>query len=331
MTFLKFFRRGDSPSTPTHAPISSSSSDFREEVLTPVQEVLHTMVLVFYFLAGSYSIFLIWKHLNYIQVDLAGHMASGAWFKRGFFHQYQDANFLGYVHGLFYPPLEDFILTGLSFLTDPHPVAAYQLYLTLLAIGVLSSSYLLGGAFKNPGARDIARLLCLGTLWISKGGSHYFQGMSFDDMHITGLSSQILGGVFFFLFLREWLGSFRPRWALCFLALCILSHIVVAMVAVSVLMIGMLSSRERLRPALLVLTGVFVVSAFYLVPFIFYKSQLTASRIFGESFWQVSIGVYVLVLVLLRSSTGIGRTLLICAALLHFPNTLGNRFSFLGD
>ncbi|NDD91905.1 hypothetical protein EBZ37_07460, partial [bacterium] len=114
MSFLKWLGLGDSQGQ--SSPNSSSGLDFHLEVITPLNQVLRALLVLLYVLAGGYSLFLIWNHLNYVQVDLAGHMASGAWFKRGYFHQYQDANFLGYVHGLFYPPLEDLILTGFSLL-----------------------------------------------------------------------------------------------------------------------------------------------------------------------------------------------------------------------
>ncbi|MBU6375752.1 MAG: hypothetical protein KGQ59_07140, partial [Bdellovibrionales bacterium] len=161
--------------------------------------------------SAIFALNLIWNHLNVIQIDLGGHLASGSWFQRGYYHQFQDANFLGYVHGLFYPPLEDFLLAGLSWLCGNSPETGYSVYLSLLFVGYLGSIYFLGAVFQKSVARNAVRLLLLALVWLRKEDSLLFQGLSLQDLLVTGLSTQFLGAIFLFLLLREWIDKCRPR------------------------------------------------------------------------------------------------------------------------
>ncbi|MBU6376134.1 MAG: hypothetical protein KGQ59_09075 [Bdellovibrionales bacterium] len=281
-------------------------------------------VLFLYLFSASFSLFLIWNHLNYIQMDLAGHLSSGAWFQRGYFHQYQDANFLGYVHGLFYPPLEDFLISVFRTLLPRSPVVGFQLYFSFLTCGLLTSLFLLGSAFRSPASRHLTRILLLLVFWLSKYDGMYFQGLSLEDLLVTGLSSQILGGIFFFLFLKEWIRGLRPFPTTVLLTLIILSHIVVSLVSLMILALYFVLTRESRKRIAFAVIASFLLSAFYLIPFLAYKSQLTTSTIYIGDVWQLSLMVLILLGLFFRQLSNLARVLLVTSFLLTVVNVLGH-------
>ena len=152
-------------------------------------------VRALYGLVGCFALYLIWDRLDILRMDLAGHMASGMWFLRGYFHSFQENNFLGYVHGLFYPPLEDAILAVFHLVLPGNPLVAFKLYLSVLAsvppVGLFS-----------PGGALVFRLGALAIFLLPKSGSMAFQGLSLHDLVVTGLSSEFLGALFLFGMLR---------------------------------------------------------------------------------------------------------------------------------
>jgi len=279
----------------------------------------HGFISGLYILSGFFILNLIWNHLNYVQIDLGGHLASGTWFQRGYYHQFQDANFLGYIHGLFYPPLEDAILATLNVITGGSVEFAFQVYLTALSTLYLASIYYLGSAFKARFSRHLVRILMLGVVWIAKPESLFYQGLSAQDLLVTGLSSQFLGMIFLFLLLREWLGEFRPRRALVYLSLCILSHIVVAMVALFVLFLSFALQPRQRRIIGFIVASAILVTSFYVLPFIAYKGLLTSSKILGPNLWKLS-GLAILFLALAwRLKERFAQTLFLASALMTLP------------
>jgi len=290
-----------------------------------------TGVLFFYVLSAAYALMLIWQHLNFLQMDLAGHMASGAWFQRGYFHQYQDGNFLGYVHGLFYPPLEDFLISALRWIVPQSPVLGFQIYLSLVLVAFLWAGFSLGGVFRTPGAQSTSRLLFLAIFWFAKKGGLYYQGLSLEDLLVTGLSSQFLGGVFFFLFLKEWMQGLRPRQGVVYLSLCILSHIVVSFACALVLLVHWISSKQPRKSIGFILLTSVVLCSFYLIPFVAYRSQLTTSNIFHADIWQVSLALLAILIGFFTLASTFSRVLLIAAILCTIPTIFGQWFPAIQD
>ena len=66
-----------------------------------------------------FSGYFIFFKLNPLQIDQPGHLVSAVLFMKGHFHNYVDNFFGGWVHGLFYPPLEDMLLS-LFFISPFH-------------------------------------------------------------------------------------------------------------------------------------------------------------------------------------------------------------------
>ncbi len=220
---------------------------------------------------------LLWGHLNYVQIDHAGHIASAAAFGRGEYHQFSDQAFLGYIHGLFYPPLQDVILSVLNWITGDSYVLAYQIYLSILVIAYLGAILHLTTGFKGRLARGCVLAGLLFLLNIEKPALVTYQGLSFVDLWLTGLSTQILGGVFLLVLVREWLGPARPSRLGTWLCLCLISHLVVGFVAVLLLLLVWLQHRQRgVACAVLSALG---LSAFFWVPFVSNRSTITSSNI----------------------------------------------------
>jgi hypothetical protein len=222
---------------------------------------------------------LVWRHLNYVQMDLAGHMASAAAFRRGLYHRFDDAHFLGSIHGLFYPPLEDAILAGASVLARDDYVLAYKVYLSGLVIAYLGSAWALGARLGSTVARLFFLGLVLYLVNLDKPSLREYQGLSACDLLLTGLSGEFLAGIFFLLLLREILGKARAAPMGALLALAILSHIVVACAALLVL-VALLPARRHLRSAAVAILGALGLAAGFLVPFAAHRGALTASMIF---------------------------------------------------
>lgn len=220
---------------------------------------------------------LFWGHLNYVQIDHAGHIASAAAFGRGEYHQFSDQAFLGYIHGLFYPPLQDLLLAFLNLISGDRHVVAYKLYLSLLVLGYLGAIVHLTVGFK----RRLARACVLGGLLfllnIEKPELVMYQGLSFVDLWLTGLSSEVLGGVFLFVLIREWLGPARPSRLATWLCLCVVSHLVVGFVALSLIAVAWIQDRQRgIGLAILSALG---LSAFFWIPFAVNRQVMTSSNI----------------------------------------------------
>lgn len=226
---------------------------------------------------GLFILYIVWTRLNFIQIDQAGHIASGVTFGHGGYHELNDQAFLGYVHGLFYPPLEDAVLASLNWITGDRYVVAYKLYLTLLVVAYLCAVARLGWWFQRRIVRAFVLVSFLFLLDIEKPALLQYQGLSFVDLWLTGLSSEVLGGVFLLLLVREWLGACRARWLGAFLLAAVLSHLVVGFVAMMLVGVALVQTRQRaLAIAIAVSVG---ASAFFWIPFAINRSFMTSSNI----------------------------------------------------
>ena len=247
--------------------------------------------------SSAFALYVVWFSLDPLRIDLAGHMASGASFRRGLYHQLNDGFFLGYIHGLFYPPLEDAILAALDFLTGDRWLLAYQLYLTGLVVAYNTVLGRLSFAFEHRLIRVHFAIIAIYLLFMQKPGALGYQGMSYVDFLRTGMSTQILGGIGLFGLCRAWLKN-APRQALCFwLTFTILAHIVVSMGALA--LVACIASFEvinhrsfsapsaRLRDISLATLVALALSAFYWVPFLAHKSMLVSATIFHSKPWVI--------------------------------------------
>lgn len=240
------------------------------------------MVPMLFMLQGVFVLGWIWFWLNPYQMDHLGHLASGVSSFRGLYHKHQDAFFMGGIHGLFYPPLEDLLLTFWLWITRA-PETAYRLHLSAIVIGTVGAWALLLTAFKKIYARIGLALVLTALLWAGKHELLDFQGLSWVDLMTTGLTSQMLGGIFLALLLHESITLRRPAQAALFVAFCVLAHLVVGMVAGAItLCLLFLPSNERRYPtgayaaALLAMLG---ATAFFWLPFVWHRAELVPSMI----------------------------------------------------
>ncbi|MEZ4366492.1 MAG: hypothetical protein R2939_09430 [Kofleriaceae bacterium] len=150
-----------------------------------------------------------WVGLDAVRVDIGGHIASADATWRGLYHAHDDAHFLGSIHGLFYPPLEDLVLG--AFLRVVGTPSGIVPYVALLWAGFLAAGWRLGARFTSP-----ARLAFLvRLLWFvtAERTGPALQGLSITELLITGLTSQLLAGIGLLLLLAELLAPApRRRW-----------------------------------------------------------------------------------------------------------------------
>lgn len=283
---------------------------------------LSSLLFLLTLLIGAFVSYLIFFRLNFLQIDLAGHMASAMSLLSVGFHGYQDRFFQGYVQNLFYPPLEDFILALFYKVFNFDFEMAFKTYLFLLTWGLLSTILKLSFSFKEDRARAALLLSFLFLLSLSKPGLLHFQGLSFFDLLVTGLSSQILGGIFFLLLCHEILNSKRPHFLGALMFLVILSHLVMAVVAFLVLLFHLFSENKRSIPEVFLWV---LATSFFSVPFLSFKKYLVSANIFGRSEWKLFlfsvVGVFLFRKTRLLGFFGVG-------ALLLLPSVLGNKAEF---
>jgi hypothetical protein len=303
-----------------NSPVSSSSS-------RPADRLVDLVATGFYLAAALFGLWLVWYRTDLLQVDLMGHVASARLLGEGFFHRYTDAFFLGYVHNLFYPPLEDLLVSLGGRLTGDYPFA-YRAYLSGLVVGLSTSLWWLGRSFTEPWSRlYLAASSCL-FLLAGKWSGLDFQGLSWVDLVVVGLSSEVLGGIFYVLLLGVLLrGAKSPVAVAGLLAGSVMSHLVIGPVAtVTVLAYGFLQRRLDLLVATAAALG---STAFVLLPLLVFREHLYSSTIVTRPEWTLLLLVTGLVLLAWRSSRL--APLPILAGLLLAPEALGLVLPWLVD
>jgi hypothetical protein len=226
-------------------------------------------------LAGFGSYFLLF-HSNPLQIDGAGHVASAELFRRGFFHDYVDHFFQGGVANLSYPPLEDALLAGLTAVTGADPFRVYAAYLAALWVAFLASLAATARVFRSLAAECLVLAAGLFLANPEKPGLIFFQGLSFVDLAVTGLSAETLAFLFFLALVRDLAREKTSRVGI-WIALALASHLVVGPAAVLLTATAAVLSRRSGLWAELGL-GVLAASAF-LVPFLEARGVFYASTI----------------------------------------------------
>lgn len=227
---------------------------------------------------AAFALTIVWTHLNLLQVDAPGHIASARVFAEGYFHRFYDGFFLGYVHNLFYPPLEDALIAALGSVTGGDLVVAYKLYLSLLIPAYLGSILWCAGAFVRTRSRLIFALVMLFLVNLDKPGVNYLQGLSLFDVLVIGLSAEVLGATVLFVLLRQLMDRGRPWTIALLLALTVLSHLVIGPIAVLLVLLYALATGRRSLWGALALG--LALAAFFLLPAVVYRDLLFVSKIF---------------------------------------------------
>lgn len=274
----------------------SSTPEATETLNTPLR-LVRIVVLLGFALTGLFGLWVIFFHLNTLQIDAAGHIASAWTLREGFFHQHYDGFFLGTIANLSYPPLEDAILAAFGLFVGGDLFAAYPLYLGTLLVAYLGALIRLGHVFRSEAARVFFLLVSLFLLHVDKPGLTYFQGLSLIDLLVTGLAAEVLSFVFFLLLLVDLIHG-RPwlRVAL-WLFLAISSHLVVG--PASLLLVLVYAGVCR-RVDWLGSVGLALLSAsYFLLPFLEARSQFFASTIYKpHPYFMPTLTVFAILLLM---------------------------------
>jgi len=234
------------------------------------------------FLLGILTYFIAWviftlRHTpNLFFLDTVWQIASANFFMKFWFHGRNTERFAWFINNLFYPPLQDFLLSWVTSLVWSDPILWFKWYATILLVAYLATLFAFYKHFDLRG--KIIRTLFIGLFFfIQKPTLTYFQWLGYVDFITTGLLSQFLGAIRFLRLVYELLGKKRRRWISILLTLCILSHLVMAPVAFAIIIVYTLLQKERkLGVSLLIAVG---VTSFFWLPLFFYREYLTSSNV----------------------------------------------------
>jgi hypothetical protein len=278
----------------------------------------------------SIAFFLIWQNLNFLQIDLAGHIASSAQFARDQLHGFSDRMFLGYTHSLFYPPLEDFLISLTHWMVRADFFDSYRLYLAILIGLYYFTIWRVGRSLRNIYAFGFFCVAVLFLLNIEKPELLDLQGMSLVDLFITGLSNQFLAGIGLFVVCKQLIDPTpNQRRILVFAcSFAILSHIVVGVTCFMLVGFHYLKNESK-RNALFDLLTILGLCSFYVVPFLLNKNLLVSSNIFRFQPWPAFV-ISVLAVVFYRKDKTTN-VFLITSTLLLSTVTVISKIEFLNE
>jgi hypothetical protein len=226
-----------------------------------------------------FAAWMVYTRVDLLSVDVAGHLSSAQAFARGYYHRFYDGHFLGSIHGLFYPPLEDALLSAwisLAGVLHVDVLTAYRAYLATVAAGYVAAVATLGGAIPAGWARLAFGAFVLTTFFL-RDDDLFLQGMKLVDLAKYGLTAQLLGGIFLCLLVRELLARQRISIVALSLAGAVLAHLVVGLVAALVVAWSIVGKRDRrLAVASALAAG---LAAFFWVPLLVHSSFMVKNTV----------------------------------------------------
>ncbi len=263
---------------------------------------------------------IVFRHVDVLSVDLAGHLSSAQAFARGYYHRFYDGHFLGEIHGLFYPPLEDLLLsawTAAAGVVDVDLITAYRAYLAVVAAAYLGALAVLGRAIPGAWPRVAFSAFVLATFFLREDDL-YLQGLKLVDLTQSGLTSQLLGGIFLSFLVPELLARGRVRVIALTLAGAVLAHMVVGLVAALLVAASVVQTRRwrRLAPCLLA-AG---VTAVFWVPFLAHSSFMVKNTVLAGHQPYLFLGSALVLLSAARDP--VVRMLAVVGALLLLPSCI---------
>jgi hypothetical protein len=218
--------------------------------------------------------------IDYYKLDLSGHLYSAKSFLDVGLHGWDPSVFLGAIHNLFYPPLEDILLgVILRIFNSVHYLLIVKVYLVILWSSVCFLLYQIVGKFNNINhSLFLSITFCL-TLLANKISSHSLQGLSLHDLVVSGLTSQFLGYIFFLFLINETLKNKTSSKKVIFwcLVLCFLSHIVIGAIALLLVSIFYFYQDKKDLPKIWI--AFLGTTSFYWLPFVYFKEYMTSSNI----------------------------------------------------
>ncbi len=252
-------------------------------------------------------------HLNLLDVDLAGHYASAVSSLQGKHHEFNDQFFSGYTHGLFYPPLEDWLLSGwirVLSLFSQDGLSAYSSYLLIVFAAYLFSQWRFVMSWGPGWRRNFVAAFLVFMDLVPKLGDMTIQGLSLQDFWRTGLTSQVLSGIFFFQFLSSVLFGGRLFWTILFFSLTFVSHIVLGLSAALLLVFLMLFDASRRREFFTVSLVSALLTAFFWLPLLAHRRFLESTNVFSSTHPGWSFAVLSVFLLLFQKKDRVDRALI---------------------
>jgi hypothetical protein len=241
------------------------------------------IILVLSVMINNYFIFF---HLNPSLVDMAGHFGSAKTFSAGLFHSYTDQNFLGTIQNLFYPPMQDFLISFIAYFTHENFLLAGKIYLSITYLFFIFSIYKLTDIFHNNKTKLFFILILFLYLFSRNYENQTFQGFTIFDQLATGLITQFLGVGFLFFLIRILLmnkAEIKNKYVISILlGMCALSHIVSFLVAFSIVFLFIVIRKEYY----LIKSSIygFLIGSLFLIPFIFNLKYVAKTNIFEQNY-----------------------------------------------
>jgi len=195
-------------------------------------------------------------------------MASAKSFVQVGFHGYQDLFFQGSVQNLFYPPLQDFLLSRLYLILKQDYLLSFKIYLSaLIGLFFFSVVYTAKQIQSNVG-----RCMFIAFSLILINSKEQLLGLSHESLVAAGLSPNLLGGIFFLLFVSEMIGKQRAPFLAVLLFLAVISHIVMGLVVV--VLAGVLILEKRRAVFFWPFFWSVLATSFFIGPLIWHRKYL---------------------------------------------------------
>ena len=227
-----------------------------------------------------FLLYTIWSYPNLYAIDFGGQIASAELFINHGMHGRSLQRFQWLINNLFYPPLQDFLVATIYFITWLDTLFAFLFYVSLLLLAYFGVTWLISLQFKYTGSKILYFIGAIIFFTLDKFPDiWYVQWLWIIDIVFTWLISQILWAVFLQLTIYEILTKKRIFLMSVYSILWFLSHLVVWPVTILLVSIFIAySHRKQLVPYIF---SVMWLTAFFWIPFIWYKWQMASTTIFN--------------------------------------------------
>ncbi|QDK47111.1 hypothetical protein DOM22_19050 [Bdellovibrio sp. ZAP7] len=258
-------------------------------------------------------------------------------------HGYNDHFFMGGLQNLFYPPLHDFILSpviklfSLAFGSDLNHRLLYSIFVFCIFTFFISTIYKLSRQLQSVGAKVfllvfISWMLSLNIYSYEENLGFflnfykvphiiYYQGLSFQDIFITGLMNQFLSAGFLILSIISLSKRNNTKTAV-FIALTILSHFIFGLVAVLYCIVKKVFEKD-LKNLVYIGAICFGLTSMFLIPMVVYREFLVhqISMPKKTAFWLTMTAFLFLFFRKPKTSFCLSFTALLLAAVIGYAKT----------
>lgn len=240
-------------------------------------------------LAGVwFLLYNIWSYPNLYAIDFWWQIASAELFISHGLHGRSLQRFQWIINNLFYPPAQDFLVATIHWITSLDTLFSFLVYVSVLLVVYFGVTWLISLQFKYIGSKILYFICAIIFFTLDKFPDiWYVQWLWVVDILFTWLISQILWAVFLQLTIYEILTKKRIFLMSIYSILWFLSHLVVWPVTILLVTIFIAYyNRKQIIPYIL---SVIWLTAFFWVPFIWYKWQMASTNIFNPVPYLVTI------------------------------------------